>query len=293
MPSKAFSLAGAAILGSALLASTPPAPAQAPAEPAASAAADAGALENAFLWSLATPLITHAGNKAIDWLFDTVSARGKATKAQVAIAPSPGAADPAARPASAATQAQAAAPASVAAHTAAVKRSVGIAYRLYRVGPERNEVAAAPDEEFRNGDRIVVRFVTNLPGLMRVTNTDAQGRVQPLGYGFVQGARTARLGPFEFYGAPGLDVLALTLQPCRPDGAALPATLKLTYGDRAAAIDPGVLAALPGCSALAPAAAEPLESLRQVDERTAYALAAPGGKSGAQAVVSRIPLRHR
>ena len=236
-------------------------------------------MENEFLWTLATPVLTHAVNKTIDWLFENVIASTKQ--------PSPSA--PADNPASTAPS-----------YRAEVRNPVGIAYRLYRLNPDRSEVTVDPDTVFRAGDRIVVRFMTNLPGTLNVSNLDAAGQVQDLGHGYVEGGRMARIGPFEFYGTPGRDILTLNLQPCKRIGEAGESgleTLKLSYGAPSVPIDARVVDALPSCAAILNRPTQKVESLIVVDERTAYSVTNHATVEEIsrpdRVYVSKIPLHHR
>jgi hypothetical protein len=93
----------------------------------------------------------------------------------------------------------------------------GIAYEVYagtqsgtwrRVDPLRHT--------FRTGDRFTVAYRPNLPGHISVFNVNPRGEETLLETLDVAGGQLLQLGPYEFAGTIGRDVLRIELTPCRP-----------------------------------------------------------------------------
>jgi len=239
-------------------------------------------VETEFFWTMVTPIMTHAGIKLIDWYFNRDSKPSKETKLKT--------------PDYEKTTPQLS-------HSLEVSNPVGIVYRLYRLNPEGSEVIVGPNEVFNAGERIIVKFLTNLPGMLKVTNVDAAGQMQHLGQGYVEAGWVARIGPFEFYGSPGVDILTLHLQPCNRTGKTdmpLPNTLKLSYpnSNQSVQIDAKVANSLPSCAAILESSQSKqlLESLMVVDEETVYLVTNNASAAAVsrpnQAYVGKLPLRH-
>jgi hypothetical protein len=139
--------------------------------------------------------------------------------------------------------------------------------------------------------------MTNVPGILEVTNLDAENKVQHLGRGYVQAGRSARIGPFEFYGVSGVDTLRLVLQPCKHSGnTPITSTLRLVYGERTVSISPTVNSNLQTCTGLSPSPLRLWESLKYAEEQTIFSVVFRDQitelRDKRHAYVTHIPLRH-
>lgn len=248
--------------------------------------------EESFFLTISTPLIVYTGKKLIDWLFEeTVASDQPPHKGSGSEVKSP---------------LKAEAPVDVASSpddSPPCELAGGVVYRLYRVTADGPETLVSPDTSFRNGERIAVKFATNLPGLLDIRNYDVEGKVQELGVWYVPGGAVARLGPYAFYGAPGVDLLVLRLYPCRRDsGASSPRLRTFEPVPRSRRIDvrQEAIEHLPSCVGIEASgeAAEPtLEGLRIVEGSTGFSVSrfdpVADDPASDRPIVTTIRLLHR
>jgi hypothetical protein len=157
---------------------------------------------------------------------------------------------------------------------------VGIAYRLYRIDKVGAPVRVSPSVVFLTGDQIIIKFTTNLPGIVSIENLDADLEKQDLGVWRVAGGEAIDLGPFEFYGTPGVDVITLRLCPCLPGDKEYPQDIRErgeSQNVRRLPIREAALSYLAPCAPGLPGLLEkPVpgikESLRRVDDKMVYSV---------------------
>lgn len=176
---------------------------------------------------------------------------------------------------------------------------VGIAYRVYKVDESGAQIPSDPGTRFRNGEIIIVKYFTNVPGILTVENHDVEGQVQSLGQWPIPQGVVASLGPFRFYGKAGVDSLRISQRPCRLGPRELSELTALgvpAVGEFAVRQD--ALAQLPTCAATANSQGPsiPRESLVQVDGYTGFAVGnirTSGTQPKAdEAIVTVIHLEH-
>lgn len=133
--------------------------------------------------------------------------------------------------------------------------SAGIAFEVYRAGPGGDQRAGNDSPVFHTGERAVVKFVTNLPGIVDAYNTNGSGETSKVGEWKVGGGGGVRLGPWQFTGAPGDEVLLLQFYPCNPQSGQMAAneTMNLVGSSR-----PDAVARLASCGGYTARAMAPL-----------------------------------
>ena len=261
-----------------------------------------GPEENFFL-TISTPLLIYGGEKLLDWLFEEAVAAllppNAGTSSKVTTSREAEASTDVTR----APNISAPCPQHPGIGSARADLSVSVAYRLYRVTADNQKILVSPDTTFKNGEQIMVKFATNVPGILDIKNLDVDGEIQRLGLWFVPGGSTARLGPYAFYGTPGADLLVLRLYPCRRDTDANPLRLELyepTPGSRSVKIRQDAIELLPSCASIEPSAggSDPsLESLRLVEGSTGFSVSRLDpdfvDRSAIRPLVTKIRLQHR
>jgi hypothetical protein len=92
---------------------------------------------------------------------------------------------------------------------------VGLAYEVHRL--ERNGTSRAVDPDrhvFNTGDRFVVHYRPALPGRVSVVNVNGERVSSRIDDAEVAAGELAALGPYEFVGKEGDEVLQIVLAPC-------------------------------------------------------------------------------
>ncbi|MGE0313407.1 MAG: hypothetical protein AB7P21_17500 [Lautropia sp.] len=108
------------------------------------------------------------------------------------------------------------APATTAVASAAQVLHAGIAYEVLLLGPNGERSAVdAQQHVFRSGERFEVAYRPNFPGRVDVYNIDPAGQVTLIDRLTLQAAELGTLGPYEFVGEKGEDLLRIVLHPCR------------------------------------------------------------------------------
>ena len=114
------------------------------------------------------------------------------------------------------TGANALAPAMAPAAAAGPTLHAGVAYEVLLLGSggDRRSVDAH-QHIFRSGEQFEVAYRPNFPGRVEVYNIDPSGRVTLIDRLTLQAAELGTLGPYEFVGEKGEDLLRIVLHPCR------------------------------------------------------------------------------
>jgi hypothetical protein len=222
-----------------------------------------------YFWSFAAPILSYGANRIIDWVFDDVLATSVEKTNYIESEKTKGNSLPVQKD----------------------NNLVGIVYRVYRVNSSGFEEKVNPDTVFMTGDRIIVKFMTNLPGILEVNNIDADKQLQHLGRGYMQSGRMAKIGPFEFYGTRGLDVLTLVLRPCTAsEGIQIQDSLQVSYGEQSIPIDPNTVDNLEECTGMSSNPSQQLESLRIVEDQTIYSVVSDASLNNAN-ILGSCPFR--
>lgn len=91
----------------------------------------------------------------------------------------------------------------------------GIAYEIYVQGPESQWIRVDPQTfVFATGQQFVVAYRPNLPGRVAVYNVNPRGQETAIDSKNVSGGQLATLGPYEFSGQKGDELLKIVLAPC-------------------------------------------------------------------------------
>jgi hypothetical protein len=91
----------------------------------------------------------------------------------------------------------------------------GVAYEVHVVDAQGNTAPVDPNAYvFRTGQRFVVYYRPSLPGQMEVFNVNAQGKETKIDDAPMAAGQLAKLGPYEFSGAPGEESLVIVMSPC-------------------------------------------------------------------------------
>jgi len=95
----------------------------------------------------------------------------------------------------------------------------GLAYEIYIIGLNKKENLVHPSRfAFKNGDRFIIRFASNLPGVVVGYNIDPNKVKTKVGTWEVAGGDPLRLpakGSFKFVGGAGEEILQFQLYPCQ------------------------------------------------------------------------------
>jgi hypothetical protein len=91
----------------------------------------------------------------------------------------------------------------------------GIAYEVYVQGSDTRWIQVDPQTFiFATGQRFVVVYRPNLPGRLGVYNVNPQGQETAIDALDVSGGQLVPLGPYEFSGQKGDELLKIVLTPC-------------------------------------------------------------------------------
>lgn len=89
------------------------------------------------------------------------------------------------------------------------------------------------------GDRFILKFTANMPGLLRAENIDAKGITTDLGAFVIpagEGVSIPKAKAFRMVGEPGQEQMRLVFQPCRAYSTALVRTRGIVNEDQAASM---------------------------------------------------------
>lgn len=96
----------------------------------------------------------------------------------------------------------------------------GIAYEVLMLGSDGSKTSIDPaGHVFTSGERFEVAYRPNFPGIVEVFNVDPTGKVALIDKLRLQAAELGTLGPYEFVGEKGEDLLRIVLHPCKPAAA--------------------------------------------------------------------------
>lgn len=91
----------------------------------------------------------------------------------------------------------------------------GIAYEIYVQGTDSQWIRVDPQTfQFATGQRLVVVYRPNLPGRVDVYNLNPLGQESVIDTLDVSGGQLVPLGPYEFSGQKGDELLKIVLTPC-------------------------------------------------------------------------------
>ena len=93
----------------------------------------------------------------------------------------------------------------------------GIAYEVLMLAGDGGKVSVDPTKHvFSSGERFEVTYRPNFPGVVEVFNIDPTGKEALIDKLRLQAAELGTLGPYEFVGEKGEDLLRIVLHPCKP-----------------------------------------------------------------------------
>ena len=94
---------------------------------------------------------------------------------------------------------------------------MGLAFAVYEESESEGWRRVDPKSKvWTNGDFVLVEATSNLPGILQVYTVGTSGKVKQIRRHQVLGLDVTALGPLEFYGAPGTEVILFRFFSCRP-----------------------------------------------------------------------------
>jgi hypothetical protein len=91
----------------------------------------------------------------------------------------------------------------------------GLAFEVHLIGADGATRAVDPSRHaFRTGDRFQVYYRPTLPGRISVFNVNPQGRESQIDVLEVAAGQLAALGPYQFVGEKGNEILRMVVAPC-------------------------------------------------------------------------------
>ena len=175
----------------------------------------------------------------------------------------------------------------------------GVAYEVHLIGTGGSDRAVDPARHaFHTGDRFQIYYRPTLPGRIKVFNVDPKGSESRIDGVEVAAGQLAALGPYQFVGAKGEEMLKLVLEPCSSTRLTAATRAIVKIGAASAAADPSVRIADCGDPRRPEMDAKPRTiSKIAIDGATAFALdplsreELKSGRVGTREV--RIALHHR